>query len=213
MRVFALVGLLLVAGCATAAQRQYQAISTNNQAVGAEAMACLRSIYDSPEAAPLRPHSPLDAREATLPQLADASLASKAEIDAIYLLHPRLKACQRTVLDGLARSTPSIVPILADQYSKGDDDLLLFVQRKMSWGEIVRHRRDRGLAAQAAMQAEGRRIVGSLEQQHVGELAQRQAALDAIARWAQTQQLINAMNKPVYTNCSQFGSMTNCVSQ
>jgi hypothetical protein len=207
------VGLLLVAGCATAAQRQYQAISTNTQAVGAAAMACLRPIYESPEAAPLRPHIPLDVREATLRSLrTPRSRARQRSMPSMYC-NPRQKACQRAFLDGLARSTPSIVPILADQYSKGDDDLLLLIQRKISWGEIVRSRRDSSLAVQAAMQAEGRRIAGTLEQQHAGELAQRQAALDAIARWAQTQQLINAMSRPVFTNCSQFGSMTNCVSQ
>ena len=48
----------------------------------------------------------------------------------------------------------------------------------------------------------------------VGNLARRQAAAQAIAQWAQTQQVINAMNRPVTTNCTNLGSgIVNCVSQ
>jgi hypothetical protein len=77
----------------------------------------------------------------------------------------------------------------------------------------VRRGRDRLLALQSALSVEGQRITGGLEQQHEAELARRQAALDALARWAQTQQVINAMNRPVITNCMNLGTMTNCVSQ
>ena len=67
---------------------------------------------------------------------------------------------------------------------------------------------------QAGLQAESQRIVAGLEQSHQAELARRQAAAQAIAQWAQTQQAINAMNRPVTTNCMNLGSgMVNCVSQ
>jgi hypothetical protein len=59
------------------------------------------------------------------------------------------------------------------------------------------------------------RIGGSedLKYEHEAELARRQAALDTIARWAQTQQMINAMNRPVITSCNQFSGMVNCFSR
>jgi phage terminase Nu1 subunit (DNA packaging protein) len=64
------------------------------------------------------------------------------------------------------------------------------------------------------LQAEERRIVSGLERSHEAELARRQAAAQAIAQWAQTQQVINAMNRPVTTNCTNLGSgIVNCVSQ
>ena len=56
-------------------------------------------------------------------------------------------------------------------------------------------------------------IFAGLERQHESELARRQAALDAMARWAQTQQVINAINRPVITNCTRAGNFTNCMSQ
>src|ERR1051326_5091164 len=52
-----------------------------------------------------------------------------------------------------------------------------------------------------------------LEQQHEAELARRQAALDTMARATQTQQLINAVNRPIMTNCTNLESgMVNCTS-
>jgi hypothetical protein len=74
--------------------------------------------------------------------------------------------------------------------------------------------RDRALAMQAGLQVEGQRIVAGLEQSHQAELARRQAALNAMAQWAQTQQVISAMNRPVTTNCMNLGSgIVNCVSR
>ena len=104
--------------------------------------------------------------------------------------------------------------MLAKTFAEADDDTITFVQRKRSWGEHVRRGRDRALAMQAGLQAEGQHIVAGLEQSHQAELARRQAAAQAIAQWAQTQQAINAMNRPVTTNCMNLGSgMVNCVSQ
>jgi hypothetical protein len=203
----------LLAGCATAAQRQYQAIVTGNKTLGDEAKACTMAAYNAPEAAPLRPHLPLDPREATLAQLSDTTFATGPEIAAIEVLYPHLKACQKAALDGLANTTPGAVPILAKAYSAADDDTILLIQRKLSWGDRVKRGRDRALATQEALQAEGQRVVSGLEHQHEAEIAQRQRAAEALAQWAQTPQLINAANRPVITNCNQFGNMLNCTSQ
>jgi hypothetical protein len=210
--VAVLTGSLLV-GCTTAAQRQYQAMSTNNQAVLAQAKACTTDLYNSPEAAPLRPHLPLNPTQATLTQLSDPALATPPEITAINQLYPRYKACQQAVVAGLSRSMPSLMPVLEKTYAAGDDDNVLLIQRKISWGERVHRGRDRALAAETAILGEAQQVTAGLEQQHEAELARRQAALDAMARAAQTQQLINALNRPVMTNCTNLGSgMVNCTS-
>ena len=204
----------LLAGCTTAAQRQYQAMATGNREIIAQIKSCGTEVYNAPEAAVLRPHSPLDVREATLAQLSDQSLPTKQEVAAVLALHPRAQACRKAALDGLLSTTPSVVPILAKEFAAGDDDTIAFVQRKLPWGERLRRGRDRILALQAVLQAEERRIVSGLERSHEAELARRQAAAQAIAQWAQTQQVINAMNRPVTTNCTNLGSgIVNCVSQ
>jgi hypothetical protein len=202
MTVAGMAGLLL--GCATQAQRQYQAIATGNQAIGAQAKACEAEVYNAPEAASLRPHFPMDLREATLTQLSDPSLATKPEIDAILLLYPRLQACQKAILEGLVNTMPGLVPILAKGYSEGDDDTILLIQRKLTWGDRIHRGRNRVIALQAAMLAEAQRVVAALEQSHEAELARRQAAVQAaaaaLASYAQTQQVISNMNRPV--NCT-----------
>jgi hypothetical protein len=208
-----LAGALLVAGCATQAQRQYQAITTGNKAIGDQMKACSAAVYNDAAAAPIRSHIPLDIREATLSELSDASFASPAEIDAINALYPTLKSCQRQGLDALLNTTPGFVPILTKAYSEGDDQTILLIQRKLTWGDYTKGRRDRFLALQVALQAEGQRVVSGLQQEHNAEMAQRQRAAEALSAWAQTQQLINATNRPVITNCNAFGNMVNCVSR
>jgi hypothetical protein len=213
--VAAMAGLLL--GCATAAQRQYQAMGTNTQAVVGGFKSCVAALYSVPEAAPLRPHIPRDVRDLTLAQLSDRSFTTNEENNAIFLLYPRLQQCQKTYLDGLSEAIPSFVPILSTEYIKNEDSVLLLVQRKQSWGDFSKRRRDMELEAQAQLQTEVRRIVAGLEQSHEAELARRQAAIqatsDALARWGQTQQIISNMNRGL--NCTTMAirpgfSTTNC---
>jgi hypothetical protein len=80
---FAAVAVLL-AGCATAAQRQYQAIAVNTRATVQDARACIGVVHDSPEFAVLRPHVPPSPESPTLEQLSDRSLATDGEIRALF---------------------------------------------------------------------------------------------------------------------------------
>jgi hypothetical protein len=207
-----LVIAALLSGCATAAQRQYQAIAANNGAAVAQLASCTSAVYNSPENAPIRRHFPARISELSLEQLADASTASDEEIRIILAVHPQLQECRRSALDRLVKSSPSFVPILIVEFNKNEDDLLSLIQRKIAWVEYTKRVRDRAAETRVALQAESQRIVAGLNQEHHAELARRQAALDALAQWAQTQQVINAMNRPVVTNCNQFGGMVNCVT-
>jgi hypothetical protein len=205
--------VILIAGCSTAAQQQYQAIASNNRSAVQELQACSLVIYDSPEFAPLRRHVPYKATDATLEQLSDNSLATDDEIKIILSVHPHLQSCKKQALDRIAQSTPTLVPIMLRVVSKGEDSLIDLIQKKQSWGAHVRRGRDVATAGTAELQTEGQRIVAGLQQSHEAELAQRRQAAEALAQWAQTQQMINAVNRPVITNCNQFGGMVNCVSQ
>ena len=98
----------LLAGCATAAQRQYQAMATGNQAILAQIKSCVTDAYDAPESAPLRPHFPLDLRDLSLAQLSDQSPPTKQEITAVLTMHPRIQTCRQTALDGLMNTAPSV---------------------------------------------------------------------------------------------------------
>jgi hypothetical protein len=56
-------------GCATQAQRQYQAIKAGNETHVAELKACAANVYNSPDYALIRPHVPLLITDATSQQL------------------------------------------------------------------------------------------------------------------------------------------------
>ena len=61
----------LLAGCATGAQRQYQAMVSNDRSVVQDLQACTLAVYESPKFAPLRRHVPYKASDATLEQLSE----------------------------------------------------------------------------------------------------------------------------------------------
>jgi hypothetical protein len=205
-------GTFLIGGCTTQAQRQFQEIRTTNQEIASELKACTAAVYNSVEFSPLRPHIPLSISDATLEQLSDSSLASPDEIHAIFIMHPKLQECRKPWLTGLAQTEPSVVPIIAASWNKNEDELLALIQQKVAWGAYVRGVRDRATETQAAVRVEEGRIVGQLRQENQAELEQRQRAIDALASWAQTQELINSANRPVITNCNAFSNMVNCVS-
>jgi hypothetical protein len=115
---------------------------------------------------------------------------------------------------------PTLVPIVLVAITKSEDSLIDLIQKKQSWGAHVKRVRDAIIAGTAELQAEGRRITSELQQSHEAELAQRQAAAQAataaLAQYAQTQQIIANMNRPVFTNCLRMGyqdSMLTCMTR
>jgi hypothetical protein len=217
VRLFAIVVGTLLTGCATQAQRQSQVIQTNTQTTVVQFQACVTALYNSSDMESLRAHIPLDVRQATLQQLTDPSKVSDVEIGAIYVVQPRYQECRQAMLDGLSVTTPTLIPIMVSSIDRTDDSLIDLIQRKISWGEHVRRRKEVAADLQRDITAEGQRIAAGLQQSHEAELARRQAVADALARYAQTQALINSMNnaanRPVLTNCTRVGNTVNCVTQ
>jgi len=205
--------LVILSGCATHAQREFQAIRSANQANSVQFKTCLATIRNSPDYAILLAHVPENSLEATLEQLSDATYATPEQVQAIYAAHPKTQACRKAFLTNLAQAEPSLVPIFTAAYAKADDNLLALVQRKLNWGQFIHASRANTLEAQGAIHAEDQRMVAGLRQENQAELEQRQRAAQALANWAQTQQMINAINRPVVTNCNSFGNTVNCVSR
>jgi hypothetical protein len=112
------------------------------------------------------------------------------------------------------------VPIYTAFYAASENSLIDLIQRKQSWGEHARRVKAEVTKTEAELVAEGRRIDGGLQQSHEAELQRRQAASAAFLQYSQTQQIINAINRPVVTNCNSFGTLasnsfgatTNCVT-
>lgn len=211
--VYCLFLAALLVGCATPAVRQFQAMRAHAQRDAAELKACTNVVYNSPQYAPLRSHLPLDANDISLEQLSNETYASPAEIQAIFSTYPQMQACRKTFLSGVTKGEPSLVPIFIADYYKLDDNILLLVQRKITWGDYLHRIRDLAANTRAALQSEDHRVVAELRRENDAEIAQRQRAAEAFAAWAQTQEMINAASRPVITNCSGFGNIVNCVSR
>lgn len=210
--IVVLVITFLGAGCATQAQMAAQRIVSNSRAVVAQAEACAAAAYNSPESAPIRPHLPLKVTDATLQQLMDQTRATDEEIKAIYAVYPKVQACQTALLEGLALTTPTIVPILADAYQEEQGRIINLIQRRITWGEYVTTSKSAVLQTDKNVQAAARQIEANLEQSHEAELQRRQAAINAMTQYYRTQQLINSMNRPLNTNCIGMGNMVHCTS-
>jgi hypothetical protein len=142
------------------------------------------------------------------------SIINDQEIKAIFATHPRVQECRKAYLVNISQSTPSLVSIYTAFYNKSEDDLLALIRKQLTWGEFAKKRRDDATETQTAVQAEGRSIVEGLKQDNVAELAQRQKAAEAVAQWAQTQQMINALNRPTFYAMPPIASPNsfNCLS-
>lgn len=212
-RAIAWLAICLLAGCATAAQRQGQAIATNSQDAGQKLQSCMLAVSNSADFDPIRPHGLANVNEATLEQLSDASFATDDEIKAILVTHPKFQLCRTNFLNQIAQTTPTVVPIMAATWMRQEDALVGVIQKKISWGGYLTQVRGVFAEGRAQVAEETRRVAAGLEQSHQAEMARRQAAANAMMQYSQTQQIINNMNKPVFTNCTGYGYSVNCISQ
>jgi hypothetical protein len=203
----------MVSACATHAQIQAQAITTNNQSAAQQLQACGTEVYDSSEFEALRPRFPLQIQNATMEQMTDNTFVTDKEIKAILAVHPKLQACRQAYINQIALATPSLVPIDVEFLTANEDSLLDLIQRKITWGAYVRGVHDRFPEFQSKLMAEAQRINAGLNQENQAELARRQAATNAMMQYYQTQQMIDSLNRPVITSCTQWGNSANCVTQ
>jgi hypothetical protein len=205
--------LLLLAGCATAAQRQMQNIHQTVLAAVTELKTCQAAVRELPEAEALREHLPRDLRDATLDQMMDKSKVTAEQIAAIKLIHPKIAECRRTFLDHIEPVLPSIAAIYADEMQQGDARLIELLQRKITWGTYITNGKETGVAFKPKIDAEWQKIAGGLERSHEAELAQRQAAANSLMQYYQTQEMIDAMNRPQINTatCTSMGNTVNCM--
>lgn len=213
--LFGMAALLL--SCATAAQRQLQGMVAGNRAAMLGFQSCAAAIYNEPELEPLRADLPLDLRNPSLAQLANSNFVSEPEIRLILVNHPKLQACRNQLIGQLSDTMPTVVPLFVQMTTNEDNDLLELLRRKIAWGEFLQRVRETINHGDAAITAEGQRVLAGLQQAHEAELARRQAAAQAIgnalAEYGRTQQMISRMNQPI--NCTTMDirpgfSTTNC---
>lgn len=212
-RLVVIISVLVLGSCATAAQRQAVQSRDGLRMVTAEYKACAVAVRNSPEYAPLLPHmSDPDSGQPTMAQLTDGSTPTAQEASLVASFYDATTPCRSTALHGLSVVRPDLAPIVASAYTTRAAATALLVQRKITWGEAAQRAQVRVSALRQALEDADHQWLTELRAENREELAQRQAAGAALANWAQQQQMINAINRPVITNCNQWGSTVNCVS-
>lgn len=209
--ILTLLGASLLAGC-TAAQMKAAQIRNNNQAALQQLHACAGAAYNAPENAVARSHIPFNALQPSIEQLSDTSYLNDSDKSAVIALHDGYATCRKNVADQLAKATPTLVPILVAAWGKDDDLLVELLQKKLTWGDFTRSVRELSTSTQTQLVAEGQRIDHGLAVENQQELAAQQRAFAAFAQYEQNQQIINSMNRPVFTNCTGNAFVVNCVS-
>lgn len=211
--VWMALATLLLSACTTNAQRQAQVISESRKASAVQLRACSKAVSDLPEYQILDPHIPRDIRTATLEQLMDRSLVTDEEIAAVLFVHPKTQVCKEQYISQISSTTPTLGTIIATMFTKTERSLIDLLQRRKSWGDHIQSVKEIATQYMSEIAAEEQRINSGLAQSHANELQQRQAAANAITQFAQTQQIINAMNRPVFTNCTGLANTVNCISR
>ena len=208
----AIIVAALCTSCSTTAQRKEQAIRENSQLASSTLHRCIRAVYDSADYAPLRAHIPAPPSSFTLELLTDPAFATDDEIRALFAVHPKVNACRQEQLDQIMQQTRSFVPIMASAYSRNEDALIGLIQQQTTWGAYARQVKANQEELRAKLVSEGQRIDAGLQKSHEAELARRQAAANAIAQFVETAAEINALSRPIVTNCNAYGNSATCVT-
>src|SRR5262245_35663950 len=117
--ILAIASVLLLVGCATAAQRTYNRIGADIQETQVKGQQCLAVARSQPDVAPLNAKLAMGA-EPSLEQLGDSSYASEAEKQALLKFSALVKPCRQIIIDEGQKDLPLTLPVFANAFSKND---------------------------------------------------------------------------------------------
>jgi hypothetical protein len=117
-----------------------------------------------------------------------------------------------------------MVPAYQQNYMSLDAIYLKLAKGEVSFGEANSELAQARVQASARSREAANEWRSGLNEENREELASRAAAFQAMAtsfqqagaamqQQAQQQQLINAINRPLTTNCNRFGNSTSCTTQ
>jgi hypothetical protein len=213
--IIAILVAVTLAGCATAAQRQASTIKTVVLAASKEMNECNENLYFKPDYASLRPHlfSPENKFLPSIAQLSDDTYPTQAEAKLFAAFYDDHARCERPLIERIGSVAPTVALVLTDTAVERDRIALQIVKRQITWGEGSRRAQTVFADDQRKLVAASQELDNNLNASHQAELAQRQAAANALMQWSMEQQMINAATRPVVTTCSPAGNgFVDCIS-
>ncbi len=122
----------MIAAGYTERSPEVQAAVATLKSVDANYISCVSAAYNAAEADPIRQHSPFRASQMTAAQLIDPAFVTEREVAAIDFIHPKIKACQQTLIQAYSVSAPRLVPVWQANLSEGEGDISALRARKMT---------------------------------------------------------------------------------
>ena len=210
--------ILLLTACATQAQKQLQNMTSQLNYTTAEAEKCIAQIKKEDVYLRANQFAILDLNDpdAVIKMTIDR-FATESEKNDLLQLHSLITVCRKQILENLAKVHPDFTALMAKAFAEGDENLVHIMKNDMTLGEANEVTNKRLSDFQSEWNSVAKNIAQQLNSAHLSELQDRQRAAAAMQQWSYQQQLINSLNrpvinKPVMTNCQQFGNTVNCQS-
>ena len=201
--LMALLVLGCLSGCANIRQQQAQA------AVRVVVESCKSQYLSANPAQTINDRTAMDARDITPSMIANRSLPTAADIEAVKALEPIVRDCQRRISDTMQRYAPVVVPVFEASRITSLEITGAFEEGAMSWGEYNRLKLEAyklSLLALQKVDMEARAIAAAQRQAAAAEAANAVQALQSVAASLKASQ-------PVFTSCASSGPFTDCLSR
>lgn len=209
---------IILTGCATRAQWQYQQLEIQYLTALRSMDSCLRPLMETPVVHRLKERFLLDIYDPRIVEkLALKTQVTEQEAQDIVDFSALRKPCHRLAIEEFGKIHPEYVASLARIFAEADADLAKAINKELTAGDLNQRALDRVNRWQVEFSQIGQRIEAQLNQAHQYELAQRQLAAQALQTWAYQQQvlynqqrLINATTRPTTMNCRYIGNLLHC---
>jgi hypothetical protein len=173
---------LLLVGCATAAQREARHAGEVFARANTQHKICKAVIFKKPENHILWKQLVHPGDKPTLAQLRDKTKATKEEISALDNVESEEEECDKVHLETITPVAPLMVTVLADEEEALDSNMLDLVERKITWGEYQKRTQAAVADSREGLNEALLQMNAQWQESHEVELAERQAAIDAIGR-------------------------------
>ena len=212
------VACIILSGCATQAQRQYQQLDMQYHSALSSMDSCIQPLLETAVVHRLRESFLLDTNDPrVVEKLALKTYVTQQEAKDVIDFSALRKPCHKLAIEEFGKIHPEYVVSLARIFAEADADLAKAINKELTIGDINQRTIDRVNRWQAEFSQIGQRIASQLNQAHQYELAQRQLAAQALQAWSYQQQVLNnqqqllkATTRPRTMNCYYIGTLLHC---
>lgn len=226
---FSFLSLLIIASCATEAQKKMTGISETLDIGTNSSKACIKDVQTNPKYNLLSKYYPQN-DDFTLEQLSSRSLPTNSEANLYMQFANDMKSCRKIFLETLNKISPHFKASVMNSELQLDKVGVEIAQRKITWGEASRRVKEISVVENNELLRAATQIETNLNQEHYAEMQNRrvageafgealQASGSALQQGAYQQQIlrqnrevINNTNRSINTNCSNFGNTISCTS-